>query len=225
MAALSYTEAPLEEGPDGELVRVEKHKAPLLGFIALAANQSAHSSGSPYKSFTLTTSIYRFYNNAPYTYLAETYGVWKGTSLLGDGNPGAAGDDYVLQSCPEMILSDACLAYYKQAGITFEGRLGKEYRRENAENSYSRYAISGSYSYSILNLGQLNQFLLQTTHQANAATTYKRINSYYVHTWDQMSLNVTPNGKVGKDSSIILNLSTSKDKKQWQLADFVAYKF
>ncbi len=226
LVVFAYTEAPLEER-DGNLQRVRKANGKLKNLFVMSAEAANTKVGETYKkeNFTLCTVVIREGTKNPYTYTALTYGTWSkhAITLLNGKKYPASGTDWILQSCPEKILTDELEVLYNHnvANNSASGREGKEFWSENGGDQYIRYGLKDD----PLGMAQLDELLLMTTFEGNSSSIQKKINSYYVHTWKQMSLSVSVQGTAAKDPSVSLELTPGIEEKSWQIYSYVAYNF
>lgn len=119
------------------------------------------------------------------------------------------------------IGSDSLRTWYLYA-ITPEswfGRPGQEYWRENGGSSYIRYGIKDD----PFGLNQLESYDLFTTCWGKPTSATRKINSYYVHTWTEMTLNVSVSLNSSKEAGLTLN--PGKTEKSWQLYNYVTFNF
>lgn len=219
LTAFSYTEAPLKLVCD-HFERIEKDEYNFSLFDINASALSNTSSGNSKYHFTLTTKITRTGTSIPYTYKATTNGMWNDNSILGGAQYPASGDDFVLQACPYDTYGATFFCRYNHnvAGTgSVYGRSGYEYSAESGGNCYIRYGVKDD----PVGNEQLVDFSMSQKFQTNQTSKMKKINSYYVHTWKQMTISVGVQGTVGTSNSISLTITPSIVEKQWQLYDYV----
>lgn len=153
-----------------------------------------------------------------YKYTAITFGSWS-NSFIGGSNYPASGDDYVLQASPNTFSrdSDSMMAFYDNSPT--EGVSGDDYWRENGDSTYVRYAIQDDpFGYR-----QCSSFALTTVSAGPKSSKIRQIASYYVHTWETITLSVTIN--VSTEDSVSLDLTPSKANKSWQVYNPVTFEF
>lgn len=226
ICAISYTTAPLVQ-VDDHFERVSKTNSNTsLSVNASAADKSATAQPSyaGNRNLTLSTSIVRRGSSNPYTYTARTYGTWNNSAVSGKNYP-ASGEDYVLQSCPNVTKSDSFSSTYnyKTNGST-KGIEGKNYFRREGENGWVKYAVDDD----PVGMAQLQTFSLSQVFYANSTTTGKKICSYYVHTWKKVGISVTASGQAGMSgknptASVGLSLTPSVKDVSWQVYNYVYF--
>lgn len=223
LVVLSYTEAPLRE-VDGHLERI-KTEPSSLAFTASAASEKTSGASIKY-NFTLQTKIVRTdtKNSAgEYQYKTTTTGKWSTSSWIGGEKYPAGGSDFILQSVPTSMTigSDSLRTWYFEMvePESWFGRPGQEYWRENGGSSYIRYGVKDD----PFGPNQLKSYDLFTTCWGKPSSATRKINSYYVHTWTEMTLSVSVSLNTSKE--VGLTLSPGKEKKSWQLYNYVTFNF
>lgn len=219
LTAFSYTEAPLEF-VDNHFERIKKTDSTITPLNILANAASNSSNGHSKYYFTLTTKITRTGTSSPYTYTAITSGQWSDNSILGGEKYPASGNDFVLQSCPYTTYDDTFSCKYNNnvgtSGSVY-GRKGTEYWAENGGNCYIRYGVKDD----PIGNEQLVSFSMSQKFQTSETSKIKKINSYYVHTWKQMTISVGIQASSGAEKSVGLEITPGIADKQWQLYDYV----
>lgn len=122
-----------------------------------------------------------------------------------------------------MVISSDSLAalyfYYIGSTDNFYGRIGEEYARVNGNNNYIEYSVKDD----PLGLNQLNFVKLKTTTWGKPLSSTRKINSYYVHTWKSLSLNVSVSGSSSKE--VALSITPSIKDNSWTLYNNVTFNF
>ncbi len=227
LCVVSYTVAPVVAVND-HYERVKKEEAYTLPFGVKASAEmeiSTPSKGAN-ANFQLTTIVTREGNANPYTYTALTMGVWNtSTSIFTGENKPAAGKDFVLQACPTVTSSSefSCDYNYATSGQT-SGQEGVNYFRTNGFDSWVEFSVEDD----PFGLAQMEAFGLTQTFKAVATTNTKKINSYYIHTWQTMNLDVTVTGVAGTSegtpaAQVGLSINPTKTSMWWPLYNSVSY--
>lgn len=99
------------------------------------------------------------------------------------------------------------------------GESGDDFWRENGDSSYVRYALEDD----PMGIRQCTSFILSTTPYAPRSTAYRQINSYYVHTWKQLSLGVSVSAN--SEKTVGLEITPSLTNKSWQVYNYVTFNF
>lgn len=218
--AVSYTLAPLVFIED----HYERIEAQSNGGISTynTGDLSKEANGNFALQTTITKTSVK--NSAgEYTYNTKTSGYWYASSSIGGKNHPASGYDFIYQSVPSnmSIASDSLTTIYNyNVGSTGEkyGRNGQEYIRLNGSNSYIEYKVKDDPA----GINQLSRVYLNTKTNGKASTSTRRINSYYVHTWKSLTVEVEVSAK---DSEAELKLTPSIEEKSWQLYNYVSFNF
>lgn len=228
VCAISYTEAPIVYVEDHyeRILEEDKADATLWGITANAANKSKTSIPSPRYRLTLQTSITRSGSSNPYTYTAKTFGNWDNSVSVFDGKTQpAGGNDFVMQSCPTITSSSkfSSTYNYKTSGSKY-GQNGKNYFMTDGGDSWVKYEVVDD----PVGIAQLKTFELTQTFKAQATSATKKINSYYIHTWKQMSVAVSVSGNVGvtggkPSAGVSLSFTPTIADKQWQVYNPVSF--
>lgn len=229
ICAISYTEAPVvyEEDHFERIPKQNSNSTNPFFVTANAADKSETSSGSKTYKFTLKTTILRRGVKNPYTYQATTSGTWEKTITSSGEKKPAARKDYVMQSCPVITTKDSFSSTYTHnTSGSKNGQLGINYFRTNGGNSWVKYDIIDNPS----GLAQLSTFRLTQTFSAQSTSEAKKINSYYVHIWEAMSVTATATGNAGTSGGVpsmgvSLTIIPTIVAKQWQIYDYVTYKW
>lgn len=228
ICAISYTEAPVVYAEDHyeRIPKEDNANLSLFAISASAADKIDTSKASLRHKLTLQTSIVRRGTSAPYIYTARTYGTWDNSpSVFGGEKKPAAGNDFVVQACPTITNSDWFSSTYNyETSGSKNGQEGINYFRTDGNDSWVKYEVVDD----PVGLAQLETFSLSQTFKAQSTTATKKINSYYIHTWKQMSVTVTANGSAGvsggkPSAGVALSFSPSISEKQWQLYNSVSF--
>ena len=230
LCAISYTDAPLIFVED-HFERIPKENTAnknILGLKAYAADISTKSDASTRHRLTLKTSITRRGTSNPYTYYPSTSGTWNNSTSLFDGETQpAGGNDFVLQSCPTVTSSSVFHSTYNYStNGSKNGQEGINYFLTDGKDSWVKYEVVDD----PVGLAQLSTFSLGQTFKAQTTSTTKKINSYYIHTWKELSVAVSVSGTAGvtggaPSAGVALSFTPTIKDKQWQLYNFVSYNW
>lgn len=218
LVAVSFTEAPLILVEDHyERVPVSTNEG-----ISTYATSQAESSKNYKEKFSLWTTVSKpsyTNSNGKYDYTAKTYGAWSENSILGGSKYPAAGEDYVLQATPNTWTrsTDNMTAYYDNTPMS--GVTGTDFWRTSGGANYLKYVILDDPS----GYRQNTSFALTSTSEATSNTNAKMINSYYVHTWKSMSVDVQVGVNTSKEVS--LTVTPKSTSESWQLYNYVTFNF
>ncbi len=221
ICALSYTIAPV--------VFVDNHFERIPKGNDESRSVTTESYPSYRNNLTLCTRLTISGSSNPYTYTAVTYGTWdnEASTLIGGEQSPASGYDYVLQACPTVTSSTSFSSTYNYStnGSTY-GQNGINYFLADGGNSWVKYEIVDD----PLGIAQLHTFYCTQTFSAISTSATKKINSYYVHTWDTISISVTTSGSAGTSegypaASVELSITPSIVEKSWQLYNPLSYSF
>lgn len=230
VCVISYTEAPLVFVED-HYERIPKENnvnMNLLSINASAADKTITSDASLRHRLTLKTSITRSGSSNPYTYTAKTFGTWDNAVSLFDGKTQpAGGNDFVMQSCPTITTSSKFSSTYNyKTNGSKNGKEGTNYFMTDGGDSWVKYEVVDD----PIGLAQLKTFELTQTFKAQTTSATKKINSYYIHTWKQMSVSVSVSGSAGTtggkpSAGVSLSFSPTISDKQWQLYNPVSFNW
>jgi hypothetical protein len=208
LLAVSFTEAPL--------VYVDGH----YERVSARSDSSSSSEESRKGNFLMYTTVSRGSQsaNGNYKYTAKTYGSWYNNASGGEDFPDS-GDDFILQASPNTFsrVSDNLTATYNYDPPT--GTEGREFWSESGDSTYVRYGIKDD----PLGYRQLRNFTLTTVSEGPKSSGYRNIGSYYVHTWESMTLDV--NISASSSKSVSLTLKPEKTSSSWQLYNYVSFNF
>jgi len=207
LCAVSFTEVPV--------VYVDGH------YERVPVTRGSSSSGkNGVGTFLLYTSIHGGVQtlNGQYRYVGRTFGSWSNSTAGGSSYPDA-GNDYVLQTAPNTFgrTSDSIAATYDHSPTG--GVSGSDFWREDGDSRYVRYAIKDDPA----GYRQLKSFTLESIYAGPQSGSTRQIGSYYVHTWNAMSLAVSVSAS--SDKSITLTLTPSIVSKSWQVYNYVSFTF
>ncbi len=207
LCAVSFTEVPVVY-VDGHYERVP---------VTRGSSTSDKSSSGKFLLYTSIHGGVQALNNQ-YRYVARTFGSWS-NSILGGANYPAAGNDYVLQTAPNTFgrTSDSIAATYDHNPTG--GVSGSDFWREDGNSQYVRYLIKDDPA----GYRQLKSFTLESIYAGPQFMFTRQIGSYYVHTWNEMTLAVSVSAST--DRAITLTLTPSIVSKSWQIYNFVEFAF
>lgn len=153
-----------------------------------------------------------------YEYTAKTSGWWSNNIIGGSDYPDA-GADYVFQTSPNTFsrISDEIYVGYDHSPTA--GVKNDDYWRENGDATYVRYAIQDD----PLGYRQCDRLFLTTVSAGPKSSKYRQIGSYYVHTWDEMTIDVSVS--VSTDKSVSLDITPGNVMKSWQVYNYVSFDF
>lgn len=230
ICAISYTEAPLVYVED-HYERIPKENSidtNPFSINASAADKTLSSDPSSRYYLTLKTTITRRGSSNPYTYYASTSGTWdNSTSVFGGEKQPSSGNDFIMQACPTVTNSAIFSSTYNYStNGSKNGQEGINYFMTGGGDSWIKYEVVDD----PVGIAQLNTFRLQQTFKAQTTTATKKINSYYIHTWKEMSVSVTVGGNAGTSggkpsAGVTLSFTPTISGKQWQLYNFVSYNW
>lgn len=228
--AISKTTAPLVfvDGHYERVVAKEESKNP---FVMTASAESAKNP-NPGKggsgNFTLTTTVTKTgkkdSKKGGYEYKIVSKGTWSKNSSTGGKKYPASGEDWMLQNVHSTldIHTDYFSSYYNHKvapGASTVGRKGKEFWREDCNDSYVKYKVKDDPA----GTAQMTSCSLTTTCYGEAKTSTRKAYSYYVHTYTTASISVSVT--VNSDKTGGLTLTPSKVEKTWQVSDYVTFNF
>lgn len=230
VCAISYTDAPLlfmgnhyERIPKDDTTNINS-----FGLKASAADISDSSDASLRHRLTLKTTITRRGTSNPYTYYSSTSGTWDNSASLVDGETQpAGGNDFVLQACPTVTSSSVFRSTYNYStNGSKNGQEGINYFLTDGKDSWVKYEVVDD----PVGLAQLKTFSLGQTFKARTTSSTKKINSYYIHTWKDMSISVSVSGTAGitgglPSAGVELSFTPTFKDKQWKLYNYVSYNW
>lgn len=230
ICAISYTETPLVYVED-HYERIPKEDSidtNPFGINASAADKTLSSNPSQRYRLTLKTTITRRGSSNPYTYYASTSGTWDNSASVFDGETQPdVGNDFIMQSCPTVTNSAIFSSTYNYStNGSKNGQEGINYFMTDGGDSWVKYEVVDDPT----GIAQLKIFSLQQTFKAQTTTTTKKINSYYIHTWEEMSISVSASGNAGTSggkpsAGVTLSFTPTTVDKHWQLYNFVSYNW
>lgn len=212
---------------DGELLAVSFTEVPLVKVNGHyervnSASRDASVSDDTEKGdyFLLYTSISggddAYYSG--YRYRVVTYSSWQYVDYAGGSIGQATGDDQVIQACPTTFTR-------------YSNNMTAKYNISPTSGSSSDYALEdgGAYwtQYSIVDAPGTQRHLvncqLETINSAPQSSDNRMINSWYVHTWDEMSVKVTLSA--GTSSGVTLNITPESTSKSWKVYNSLSFNF
>lgn len=214
------------EETDGELCAISITEVPLIWngdhYERMSANTrgqtSSESNGNG--KFLMYTMVGGCYSNDEDAYVVMTCGSWSANSFLGGQNYPAAGEDYVLQSCPNSFvrIEDELTVTYNNAPV--EGTEGENFWREDGNEYFVQYALEDD----PFGTRQCKSFVLTTGAYGPASDgEYRQINSYYVHTWK--ALTIETSFGVNTEKEVSVDITPSIVNKSWQVYNYVTFNF
>lgn len=208
LLAVSFTEVPLMY-VDGHYERV-----PIQTMEYETSDKNGNGSFLMYT--TISGGVDPFAKE--YKYEAKTYGSWS-NSIIGREKYPDAGADYVFQTSPNTFSrdSDSIDVYYDHNPN--KGVAGKDFWRENGDATYVRYAIKDDPFW----VRQCESFSLTTVSAGPKSSKIRQIGSYYIHTWEKMTIDVSVD--VSTDKSVSLSLDPGNVEKSWQVYNYVSFDF
>lgn len=209
LCAISITEVPLA-WVDNHYERIETNA------------RSVSSSPNGRGMFSMYTIVGVDDSTDPGIYVAWTCGSWSENSFVGGENYPGAGYDYVLQSTPSTFVryEDSLSVHYNT--LNTMGVEGENFWREAGNTYYVRYALEDD----PLDMRQCDSFILATRSYGPLSNgEYRQINSYYVHTWQQMTVSVSVNAGIYPERSISLQITPGNVNKAWQVYNYVTFNF
>ena len=218
LAVVSFTEAPLLWEDD----HYDRVKAADITEYYKDNDNNRSKKGE----FTLFTAVFRsseLDSNGKHKYTTRTYGAWNKNSAVGGENYPDSGVDYVLQSAPSTWFrtqDDWMSANYDNT--PYSGVSGDDFWSDSGSEDYIRYAIKDD-PYEFAKARQNKNFMLTSTWLGNPSTSMRKIHSYYVHTWESLtiSVSISINNKYEKS----LTITPSMKEKQWQLYNDLDFDF
>lgn len=208
LIAASFTEIPLEY-VDGHYERARNY--------ASSDNDKDRTNKGKFVMYTTITGGQTAYAGG-YRYTANTYGSWS-NDMAGGSNYPDKGEDYIFQTSPNTFsrASDSITVEYDASPTT--GVSGDDYWKENGDATYVRYAVLDD----PLGYRQCKSIKLTTVSSGPKSSNLRQIGSYYVHTWEEMSINVSVDISTAK--SVTLSISPTNIQQSWQAYNYVAFDF
>lgn len=210
LCAISITEVPL--------AKVDDHYERISSNARVSTGSTANGMGK----FSMYTLVGVDDSNDPGIYVAWTCGSWSKNSFLGGENYPDAGYDYVLQSSPSTFVryEDSLSVHYNT--LSTVGVEGENFWRENGNATYVRYALQDDPP----DARQCDSFILATRSYGPLSNgEYRQINSYYVHTWKQLTISVAVAAGISPERSVGLEITPSLVDKCWQVYNYVTFNF
>ena len=156
--------------------------------------------------------------NGTYDYFAQTKGGWFANSFWGGSDYPADGEDVIIQTAPNTWVrkSHTMEASYDN-GV--DGIEKKEYWFADGDEEYLECHIYDDPS----GWRQNTDFALVCTYAGNSSNNYRMVKSYYVHTWVQMSVDVSTT--VSAKDGITVDIDPGNTAKSWTLFNGVTFDF
>lgn len=234
VCAIGYASADVLEYADGkmEYATNEQQESTSLFSTKASASTSKQSGTAKKKNLTLCTRVtkegYRQTINGKkiYNYLTQSFARWNDVSFFQGGSDYQTKEtDYLLQALPSSltILNDSvsCRWFSLDIGLCWNSipKNGGNVWRTNGGDHYVKWNIDG-----VQNGGreQIEQVDLSVNSKGQSLSKTRRISSYYVHTWTDTSLKVTPSIST---TDAKLEIVPSNQAKSWQLYSYVTYSF
>lgn len=148
-------------------------------------------------------------------------------SWIGGHNYPASGNDYILQSTPTSfnhLSHDFTCLYNKSSNPdlssdAYYGTEGSEYSFVNGGSDFLRVDFMDD----PLGMSRLALAVLTVNNATTSYNGYRTINSYYVHTWKNMSINVSITSS--SSQAVSLSITPSINEKSWQIYNYVSFNF
>lgn len=235
--AIGYTTLYLTENDEGELVPIEEQVSKNSSLFSTRVYATTGESSPKFTCTSLTLVGVMAGTNNNNTYAATSYVSWSQPNYIGGEKYHGSGTDYLLQACPETftIKKDYTYVGYYQTenyGKTWDFQydsdfawLGDLYWKENGGNSYIRYAVEDEYAFNPL-IGYcwaLKNIQLNTHSTVQASSSTRKINSYYIHSWDDITINVMV--AASSSNEVSLEITPSIASKSWQLYSYVTFNY
>lgn len=219
LMAVSIAEAPVVFVED-HYERIATSEAST--YATLLPNQKTGTEVVKESNFYLYTYVSRetsANSDGNYRYTTKTVGYWDTNSFIGGKKYPAAGEDYVLQSTPSgWVRSSNSMTASYDSYPSF-GQSGTDFWACTGGENYIKYAILDD----PLGWRQNKDFTLVCKTSAPASSSNRMINSYYIHTWDTLTIDVSVSATSNK--SVTLDFDPSIDNKSWELYSYVTFSF
>lgn len=226
--AIGYTSAPLTLNKDGNWERIKKEEmtqSPLNFLLsAIFPTVSAASGTSSFGNLTLSSTITGgnwVSSEQNYEYDVVTRAYWTDNSAVSGECYPAGGDDFLLTAVPKSMM----IKYDSFSLTNNNGKLNSDYARMNGGNSFIQYRLADD----PLGPAQMKEARLSIRAFGSKMKSLRKINSYYVHTWKQMGIQVSESvdAEVGTDLNLGVGLTITPtiQDKSWQLYSYVTFNF
>lgn len=221
LVGISYTECPLVEDTNGNLVRIESYEKDNENIIKEASASYSETGDEKEKYyFSLFTKVMRNEtkdSKGRYKYTCKTYGVWSKNSALSGKKYPAPGDDYMIQAVPNSFTrnSDSFNLIYNTGK---DAKEGVHYSLCDGGSNYVEYSIVDD----PFGLAQMEQGTITTVCYAKEDDD-RTINSYYVHTWKAMDIDIS--FTVNSNKEVALNIDPENVDKSWKVYSYVTFDF
>ena len=242
VAAIGYTTVHLIQNAEGEMIP-EVEEVELVTTDDLLPSKlniaealyTKRGDESVRGTCTLYTTVYRgSYNSSLKKYNFSTHSKvdWSEPNWIGGANYHGSGWDYLLQSLPSKftITGDSLdTSWWQTTGAADRWWFSSNYddgyvwaSRSDGGSNYIRWDIKDEAKWDVLGactalaIGDLT-----VTSKGPGSSSNRYIRSYYVHTWDEINLDVEVS--VSSAQETVLGLSTSSSSKSWQLYSYVSF--
>lgn len=238
MYAIGYTTVYLTENDEGQLVPIIEEETSNNSFLSIIAPAKTGESSHKYTCTSLTmvgvSSIPGSSNNS---YTTTSYISWSKPAFIGGEKYHGSGTDFLLQACPNTFTiesDEAKIGYWstEDHGKTWEiiqdnygAWEGEFYWRENGGNSYIRYGVEDEPYHDILGgfAWALRDFQVTAETTAPGTSNIRKINTYYIHSWDSIDIDVSITVNTSKE--VALNIRPSIQGKSWQVYSYVTFNY
>lgn len=239
VAAIGYVTIDVTQNEAGEIVpdfsKQSLDLTPISSEILVKPLTTKRGAESPYGTCTLYTTVYRgAYNSSTKCYNFSTHSrvSWSEPKWIGGENYHGSGWDYLLQSLPNtfVISTDSIdTKWWHTDGGADKMWFTSEVPNENSYVSrndgginYIQWAIKDEARWDALGLlTAVAEIDLTVTSKGPGSTATRKIQSWYVHTWDQVSMQVGIQASSSKQTD--LNLTLSSASKSWKIYAYVNF--
>ncbi len=228
LGAICMTECPLEQNDDGDYDRIEsddfgEDDISLIREATAATSATGSPAQAPTTKFSLVTSVSRGSSSTKnkageYTYHAVSRAIWSKDCC-------DAGDDYIIQSTPGVITNASLYSRYGYVKGLCNGTIGKsgrDYHCCGSGDKWVEYAVKGRLGSNGI-YQAMERSTLSTDFKAKPSSKVRKVNSYYVHTWTQMSVSVSIGAS--STSGTPLNVTPKQTSKSWKACSWVTFAF
>ncbi len=189
--------------------------------MAEDANSATGEDSLKSDNFSLVTSVSRGTKkdkDGYYTYICKTTATWDKNSAIGGEKYPGAGYDYIMHTMPEGFLrisDDVSISYNHDRTAQNE----TDYACCDEGMNYVKYKVADDPAGN----NQMTSCTLTTTCKSKATLATRVINSYYVHTWNSVSLSAS--FSIGTIFSNPLSVIPSVTEKSWQVYSYAPFNF
>lgn len=99
---------------------------------------------------------------------------------------------------------------------------GDDFWQDAGSTHYIQYAIKDD-PYEFAKARQNKNFMLVCTYLANSSTFMRKINSYYIHTWEKMGISVSISAS--SSCEVTLEITPSMQENRWRLYNDLDFDF